>query len=121
MNDITGHAGGTGEHDFLGFDFALYRSGQLDGIAIYRSLDLRAASDRYRNGANIALHFAIDAYVFRAFELAGDLEGLADDGNARSSRCRSIWNWLCNGLNRFCRRRRRWSGRRRSFGRTNGL
>src|ERR1700709_701429 len=82
MNHVAGHPGGAGEHDFLCLDLAVNRSGQLDGIAVHGPFDLRAASNRHGPAPNIAIHLAVNAYVFRAFKLTGDLEGFADDRNA---------------------------------------
>src|SRR5579872_3289771 len=87
MNDIAGHMRGAGQDHLLGFDLAVDRARDFDLIAIDGALHFRARADLHRLTADVAVHFAIDLDVFGAFQLARDLEGLADHGHAWRS-CR---------------------------------
>src|SRR5438270_5823538 len=81
VDDIAAHMRGAGQHDFARLDPAVYRSRHFDFFAVDGAVDSCTLSHFHRDAADIALDFAFDVDVLRAFELTGDLERLADDGN----------------------------------------
>src|SRR5215472_9817103 len=81
VDHVTAHPCCRRQDDLLGFDLAIDGSRELDRLAIDGALHLRIAADLHVNAAHIAIDLAFDLDVLGALELAGDLEGFADDGD----------------------------------------